>query len=42
MTPLPDRRGFDTITAAIELCRRGIPMLRAKRVVEQLLVENEA
>jgi putative transcriptional regulator len=42
LTPLHDRRSFNTVSAAVELCRRGIPLLRAKRVLEEMLVEKKA
>lgn len=42
LTPLPDRRSFNTVSAAVELTRRGIPLLRAKRVMEQMLVGKKA
>lgn len=42
LTPFPDRKSFNTISATIELTRRGIPLLRAKRVMEQMLDEKKA
>ena len=40
LTPMPDRAGIKTVTAAIELARRGIPLLRAKRALEEMLAEG--
>ncbi len=42
LTPIADRAGLKTATAAIELTRRGIPLLRAKRALEQMLAEGRA
>jgi putative transcriptional regulator len=42
LTPLDERKGMNTVTAAIELARRGIPLLRAKRALEQMLAEGRA
>lgn len=42
LTPLVDRPRINTVSAAIELTRRGIPLLRAKRVMEELLSEGRA
>jgi putative transcriptional regulator len=39
---MPDRAGVNTVTAAIELARRGIPLLRAKRALEEMLAEGRA
>jgi putative transcriptional regulator len=42
LTPLADLAGLKTVTAAIELTRRGIPLLRAKRALEQMIAEGRA
>jgi putative transcriptional regulator len=40
LTRLADRPRINTVTAAIELARRGIPLLRAKRALEQMIAEG--
>ena len=42
LTPMRDRAAIRTVTAAIELARRGIPLLRAKRALEEMLAEGRA
>ncbi len=42
LTPLADRPRINTVTAAIELARRGLPLLRAKRALERMLAEGRA
>jgi DNA-binding XRE family transcriptional regulator len=44
LAPRADLRagGPDTVSAAVELARRGIPLLRAKRVLERMLAEGRA
>jgi putative transcriptional regulator len=41
LTPLVDRKGLKTVTAAVELARRGISLLRAKRALEQMIFEGQ-
>jgi putative transcriptional regulator len=42
LAPLADRAGLETVAAAVELSRRGIPLLRAKRVLERMVAEGRA
>ena len=42
LTPLADPARTKTVTAAVELARRGIPLLRAKRVLEGMLAGGRA
>ncbi len=42
LTPIADRARLQTVIAAIELTRRGIPLLRAKRALEAMLAEGRA
>ena len=42
LVPLADRARCETVTAAVELARRGIPLLRAKRALERMVAEGRA
>ena len=42
LTPLADPARTKTVTAAVELARRGIPLLRAKRALERMAAGGRA
>lgn len=42
LVPVADRAQLKTVSAAIELARRGIPLLRAKRTLEEMLDSGRA
>lgn len=41
LQPHPNRDNIQTVTAALALARRGLPLLHAKRAMERLIKEDE-
>lgn len=42
LSPGTDRAGLKTVSAALELARRGITLLKAKRVLEEMIARGRA